>query len=836
MVDTHIPFERRFASPSEDRLRDSDYMSMFGSQESGTLRWDDLLQCKCVVVLGEGKCGKTHEFKLQHQKLREEGKFSFFVPLELLHDGDFLDTVTEEEEHQFEQWLEDSDSEAIFFLDAVDELKLRKGTLRKALRNIKKAIKSQAHRARFFISCRPNDWVEELDLGTVSGLIPPRKLKAETTDSAGGEDIFSSVISREEFSKCQQEKDNDEIDQSVKVLSLLSLTRMETVEFAELYSPNHAKTLKAHLEEKELWHLYQLPADIISALEQLASEGLLGNLEEQLAFGIGQKLREVSDKKRNSLSEKQAMEGAERIALSLFLMKRRSIYLQTPGGDAEGVGVADVLTDWPQEEQLELLGKPLFDPTGVGAVRFHHRSTQEFLAAQRLKKLRESGLATSDVFNLFFADIGDEKIIIPSMEPVVAWMALWYQDILAEVKERTPLLLFRQGLPAMLDLDLRAALIERFVKRFAGSDWRRIGVGHQELKRVATPELAPVVRELWDQAYTGHDTRELLLELIYLTPMTDCADLAFQAAFDEDLPSNHRTYGAWAVLKCGSTGQVAKLGSSIVGGEWPEQVVRNVLPEALPVAINLKGFISLSRTLQELPNSVHGLGYALLQSVKSDAVSKVQKVIIRNNFTKAIWENRTAESLVYQANSQYDHFVDSVIAACFATVPTESKEIHNWAWSLAVAFHFGERQTSIIAKDETEKLQQLLSTEISLREAFFWACFDIGEVLEAPENDWHRYVQTDYDQSLRPFTENDFSWLLQALSAEAIEERRGVAFYTLSSFLRDESNPGLVGQISELVSDRADLSEELEKIINPPPREPDKYEIKHLKWKEKRAA
>jgi len=64
---------------------------MFGNQESGTLRWKNLLQCECecececVVVLGEGKCGKTHEFKL----VIEEGKFSFFVPLELLHDGDF---------------------------------------------------------------------------------------------------------------------------------------------------------------------------------------------------------------------------------------------------------------------------------------------------------------------------------------------------------------------------------------------------------------------------------------------------------------------------------------------------------------------------------------------------------------------------------------------------------------------------------------------------------------------------------------------------------------------------------------------------------------------------
>jgi hypothetical protein len=167
---------------------------------------------------------------------------------------------------------------------------------------------------------------------------------------------------------------------------------------------------------------------------------------------------------------------------------------------------------------------------------------------------------------LFFADIGDEKVVIPSMEPVVAWMALWYQDILAEVKNRTPLLLFRQGLPALLSLDIRSELIERFVERFAGSEWRNIGVGHQELKRVTTSELAPIVHKLWEQAYTGHDTRELLLELIYLTPMSDCADLAFQAAFDTSLPSTHRIYAAWAVLKCGTIEQVSTLGKSIVAG------------------------------------------------------------------------------------------------------------------------------------------------------------------------------------------------------------------------------------------------------------------------------
>ena len=166
------------------------------------------------------------------------------------------------------------------------------------------------------------------------------------------------------------------------------------------------------------------------------------------------------------------MEGAERIALALFMMKRRSIYFEVPSGDVEGVSVADILTDWSNEEHVELLGKSLFDPTGVGAVRFHHRSTQEFLAAQRLQKLREQGLATSDLHHLLFASVAEEQVIIPSMEPIAAWLALWNADVLAEVKERNPLLLFRQGIPSILSIELRTELLRRFVERYSGSDWR----------------------------------------------------------------------------------------------------------------------------------------------------------------------------------------------------------------------------------------------------------------------------------------------------------------------------------------------------------------------------
>lgn len=835
MSTTNIPFKRRFASPSEEDLRNPDYFSLWAHHNFGTLTWADLHAYKCVVVLGEGKCGKTHEFKQQHDSLCSKGTFSFFIPLEMLHDSELLDALSADAVRDFEEWMALPDREAVFFLDAVDELKLRKGTLRKALRKIKGAIGAQAHRSRFFISCRPADWHEELDLPEIAELIPSLERHANSTETVSSEELFTSVIARDApLGTDQQTDEKENQDEPVLVVALLPLARNEIVEFAGIYAPKEADSFQRHLEEKEIWHLYQLPADIMLALDQLSAEGKLGNLEEQLDFGIGQRLREGSTKKRHRLCEATATEGAERIALALLLRKRRSLHLKAPAGQAEGLDVATILTDWPVDEQTELLNRPLFEPTGIDAFRFHHRSTQEFLAARRLNKLRIAGLPTKYLYHLLFADILNERVVIPSMEPVAAWLALWNSDIMAEVKERNPLLLFRQGFPSLLSLDLRAELLRRFVDRFGGSEWRGIGVGHQELQRIATPALAPVVRELWDQAYSGHDTRELLLELVYLAPMPECVDLAFQAAHDHDLPHHHRVYSVWAILRCGTKEQKRRIGESIVSGGWPDQIVRSALPELLPEACGLDEFLTLARSLTEAPNSVHGADYALLQSVKSLAISREQRAIIRNELTAALWNNRCEESRIYRASSPYGHFVHAIFAACQATLPSSTDEVSDWAWSLAVAFHFAEPGTSIIIRDDVQRLKEVLQLNVHLREAYFWACFEITEALESPESDWDHFIRCDHPRVLPPFDEEDFGWLKRALLPDGSAARRGVAFYALSPFIRQGENEALARDIAELASDRSDLLSELDTFLNPPVREPSEYEIEQKRWEDER--
>lgn len=192
---------RRFASPSDKHLADSDNLSLWGKHETG-IRWKDINTSQCIVILGEGKCGKTHEFKRQDQLLKNSKHFSFFIPLEQLLDDDLLNVITREEDLDFKRWQNASkDDNAVFFLDAVDELKLCQGTLRKALKKIKNSIGNALSRSRFYISCRPNDWNEELDYRELDILVVEENSQENEVEIQDGEKAFTALISSEKSNK-----------------------------------------------------------------------------------------------------------------------------------------------------------------------------------------------------------------------------------------------------------------------------------------------------------------------------------------------------------------------------------------------------------------------------------------------------------------------------------------------------------------------------------------------------------------------------------------------------------------------------------------------------------
>jgi hypothetical protein len=156
-----------------------------------------------------------------------------------------------------------------------------------------------------------------------------------------------------------------------------------------------------------------------------------------------------------------------------------------------------ILRDWTEEERQALLRRALFDPATYGRIRFHHRSVQEFLAAQHLKRLRAKGMSTKAVFRLLFGERYGEEIVIPSMRTIAAWLALWDDAVRRELLKRAPEVLLSLGDPESLSLNARADIVRAFAAAYSNGGWRGLNIPIDEVRRLAHPELAPTIREIW---------------------------------------------------------------------------------------------------------------------------------------------------------------------------------------------------------------------------------------------------------------------------------------------------------------------------------------------------
>ena len=772
---------------------------------------------------------KTHEFSLQVRNLKHAGKFAFFLPLEQLHEHSVDEVLMPKDENLLRDWLARSDDEpAWFFLDAVDELKLRNGHFRIALRKLQRTIQDRVDLAHIFVSCRPADWNQQIDLSEFAEVFPidievPRA--PEAMEPRSPEVIFTDTL-RVDVPE-HQEAEHKEVEEGPHhnqpiVYVLLPLSPDEVIEFALQIDSSKADGLREEIDRIEAWPLFQTPSDIIDGLAQLDATGRLGSLEEQVATGIDIKLREKPSRPSGTrLSLEKAREGAQRLALALVLTKRRSMLIHGAHGQTDGekrlLHVDEVLTDWSSEEQKELLSRGLFDPSGVDSIRFHHRSTQEYLAAKRLCSHLANGFPVRDLMQLLFANQWGEKVVIPFMEPIVAWLALWNMDVFNEVKTRKPEILFRQGIPSSLSIQKRSALLAKFVENHEGRDWRGVGVDLNDVRRLGHQEMSSEIRKLWNTAYTGYSTCELLLELILFTPIPSCVDLAFSAAFDEDLPVHHRVYACRAVLKMGSEEQKRAIGRALLKETWPSRIVYETIPDLLPGVLSTSELVQIAKETDELPNEIHGLRDALRTLIHEADLDVEQLRDLRRQLSQEVWEHRSGDSSAWQAQSDFEHFTDAILAGCNRDKRiADHRTVRKWTRDAVIGLHFGDRKQSVSARKDAEAVLSRIRENTDLREAYYWARLDFDVSLVEEPTPWGRYVNVDHDNALDQITESDFPWLFKALEDTTFPQRRQVAFFAIMMAWRLNKDCEVALRVRGLISDLPQLISEYDRFLNPP--------------------
>lgn len=830
-MSTFVDLGRRFRNLQKTEIAESKLLESLdwqGFRTSAT--WSDILEYPRVLILAEAGSGKTAEMREQARRLIAEGKYAFFVALESLDRDNLTDLLSAEEERAFNAWRLDNHSPAWFFLDAVDELKLTQGKLERALGRIAKAIDGFMDRARFVISSRPNDWRPVFDMATMQAKLPFPKPQQRAQSS---DEIFLEAL-RKESGRPQTKKNSVKADEVCTVV-MLPLTESQIDIFSRSLGVNDPAAFIAEIDRQNAWIFARRPLDLSELAATWRVSGRLGTRAEQHETNIIAKLKDNPERADHGvLSDTGARDGVERLALALALTRTRLIRSSEhaiEGNPADGVlDPAQVLPDWSEQERQALLRRAIFDPATYGRIRFHHRSVQEYLAAYRLKRMREKGMSTKVLFRFFFADRYGATVLIPTMREITAWLALWSEDVRREIMLREPEVLLSLGDPESLSLEARAALVRAFAHAYGDGGWRGLSIPIEEVKRLAHPELSEVILEIWGDGSLNEDVKLLLLEMTWQGAIAGCADIASSAAYDAGLSDTHRIVAVRALIACNRNEEVRHIAESLLNDpqKWPASVIYHVAEDLFPRFITVVELLQLVDQTPEPDNYGRGFSWTLRTNVSAVNPCSAMGIELRNRLTDLIRQNSQAKNW-YEINGRFNYATPALALLCSEQLSKCLDKNDEDLISACVVANRFLSDHEIDAKP-INKLKEHFTEHSPLRGIAFWKELSLMDELLPNKDAWNRFYNVQHNSIIGHLTENDRNWLETALADTTEPARRIVALQALiplwhqRGHIKAEADALLV-----MVKDDALLSAEATQLTSPPKPnlEVQKMERKH---------
>jgi hypothetical protein len=329
--------------------------------------------------------------------------------------------------------------------------------------------------------------------------------------------------------------------------------------FAAAKGSSDVDAFLAQIEVANLWRFARRPLDLDWLVAFWRNHRRLGSLAEMLENSLTARVRETNPDRASGdgLDETQVLRAIERIGAALVFARKTTIAI--PDGELvlsdkeQSLDLAQVLPDWSSKDRSRLLTRPVFDPATFGRVRLHNDNegvVRGYLTARWLFRLRQTNLSRTSLFDLLFATTYGLELVKPSMQETAAWLSIWDEEVAREVIQRDPSLLLTAGDPTSLSTNVRQAALTNVVERLAAGDERSRLMEFDSVKRFAQSDLSDVIRTLWSKYCAQAEVRPLLLRLIWLGQIRNCADIA-EAALATYTDRSTRIVAGRALAKVG---------------------------------------------------------------------------------------------------------------------------------------------------------------------------------------------------------------------------------------------------------------------------------------------
>ncbi|WP_050028199.1 hypothetical protein [Verrucomicrobium sp. BvORR034] len=824
-MNSFVDLARRFRIVNETELEASDDLaqlnepSMYESYLS--LGWEELLCRARVLLLATAGAGKTREMQERSKALNSNGQFCLFIPLEQLGQEDLPSILSPPENKRFDQWLNDESEEGWFFLDSVDELKLTRGTFKRALQRLKNALGAELNRSHILISSRPHDWRLHHDSALVQEYLPFEPPKKKNTLSA--EELFLQAFDKEKSHQTDQR--NAEIKgkaalPAMTIVTLLPLSNRQIETLTLSKGIEDAKDFLDTIRKRNAWLFARQPLDLLELISFWKTKRRLGTRAEQHALNLSSRLRDNPERAdRGVLSDDKAMQGAQRLALALTLSHCRTI--KSPEQVLElnvsetAIDASAILTDWTEEERQTLLRRPLFDPATYGRIRFHHRSIQEYLAAQRLANLRDRGMPTNAIFRLLFSNRYGFELVVPSMRAIASWHSLSNESVRQKVLKLEPELLLTQGDPESLTVESRKLLVEALVVFYGRGGWRGLGIQIDTVQRLAHIGLDSTVYKCWQRTTQNNEVQSLLLELIWLSPLEGCMDIAESVATSDGFAPSLRGVAMRALASSTEIARIRRTALNMLGNpsSWPTQLVADALNNIFPKHLSLDRLFELLGRDAHTEKDAEQLSWSLSTIVEVFSTTEILTTFIER-LADLVLRGRSPHSEYYRMSGKLNSYSIGLASACLKYLELNAHHVGQSILRACIVAHRFHNDPH--SRAEVDNLKKFFQSASEYREAAFLAELSLMDELYPKSDSWMRFHQVEQNTILDKFEDGDSEWLERRVCS-GCREYSIVAVEALLWLWRSRGRKhDQAIQLQKLVSGFEDLEALVNKSIIPP--------------------
>ena len=824
--DEFIELDRTFhdLALSEEEGKDAELFRLMRREKPP--QWSDLLAEPRVVLLSEAGSGKTEEIRHVSRALRQRGERAFFLRIEHLA-LDFDASFEEGTPEEFDDWIA-SGQDGWLLLDSVDESRLKDPKdFERAIRTIGRRLRGALQGAHIVITSRGEAWRPKTDLllcETHLPWIPP--VTAPEDDQQSDEVVTTTDGAVSEPRKSV-----------FRMIALNDLAGEQVDRFARAKGVTDISAFRKALDRAEAWSFTTRPLDLAETIEYWLTNDRVGSRLELLRVSIDKRLEERDQDRAdaNPISKDRLREGVRLVAAASTLAKESALRVPDGQKNDRGLDIKQVLTGWNDADCRALLTRPIFDEGIYGTVRFHHRSVREFLTAEWLHSLLVDEGSRARIENLFFRRQYGVEVVIPTMRPVLPWLAILDERILERVMRLAPEVLFEGGDPAQLQLGTRIQILRESCEQLAQPAHGRSITEYSAVQRFANPDLGDIIGELLEKYKDDDDIVWFLVRMIQQGGISALADKVKHFALTSQSKYT-RIAAIRAIIEVGSHQDVADVRKAFVmetpplGRSWLGELLHG-LGHALTDVDWLLAALELSAPKKQfetdpLANALAGYVAALLPTSLTALLEGVGKLLNR----RPVIEQRHCEiskrySWLGQTGGQI--VMRMIQARNPETLKTPALSIMR---KLPIAEDYGRGPS-----EETRKaLPELVRAWPELNRALFWYCVTQERARrnrkdgERLTDYWHASIFGAY----WAFDGSDFDYVVGQIAARPLTDDKLVALTLAVSLHYQNGRPRAWRErLKKTATIDTEVKTELAKLLNPPKDAKSEFRRQQSAWK-----